>query len=80
MFSAITIPSSTKIPITTIIPKSDIRFIVISNSPAKISIPRNEIGNPKATQKASLMLRNRDKKIRTNNIPKPPFSSKRFVL
>ena len=60
--------------------KSDIKFIVISNSPSKISIPRNEIGNPKATQKASLMFRNRERKIRTNNIPNPPFSSKRFVL
>ena len=41
---AITIPSSTKIPITTIIPNRDIKLIVMSNSPAKINIPKNEIG------------------------------------
>ncbi len=52
----------------------------MSNSPAKINIPRNDIGSPNATQNASLMLRKSDKKIRTKKIPKPPFSSKRFVL
>ena len=80
MFSAITIPSSTNIPITTIIPNKDIRLIVMSNSPAKINIPKNDIGNPNATQKASLMFKNKERNRRTSKIPKPPFSSKRFVL
>ena len=80
MFSAITIPSSTKIPITTIIPKRDIKLIVISNSPAKMNIPKNEIGILKATQKANLIFKNRDRKINTRKIPIPPFSSRRFVL
>ena len=80
IFSAITIPSSTSIPITTIIPNNDIKLIVISNSPAKISIPKKDIGKPNATQNASLIFKNKERNIRTSKIPKPPFSSNRFVL
>ena len=65
---------------TTIIPNNDIKLMVISKFPANISIPRNDIGNPKATQKASLMFRKIERKIKTRSIPIPPFSSKRFVL
>jgi hypothetical protein len=43
-------------------------------------MPKNEIGILNATQKANLMFRNSDKKIKTRKIPIPPFSSKRFVL
>ena len=75
-----TIPSSTKIPITTIIPKSDIRFIVMSNSPANISIPKNEIGILNATQNANLIFKNNERKISTRKIPIPPFSKSKFVL
>ena len=69
MFSAITIPSSTKIPITIIIPNSDNTFMVTSKKPAKINIPKKEIGNPKATQNASLVFKNKDK----NKCRKPIF-------
>ena len=79
MFSAITIPSSTNIPITIIIPKSDKTFIVTSNCPAKINIPKNEIGKPKATQNAKRIFKNKDKNINTNNIPTIAFSVKRSV-
>ena len=73
-------PSSTKIPMTTIIPNKDIKFIVISNSPANINIPKKEIGILKATQNANLILRKSDKKIKTKNIPIPPFSRSKLVL
>ena len=65
---------------TTIIPNKDIKLIVMSNSPAKISIPKNEIGILKATQNANRIFRNNDKKIKTKKIPIPPFSKRRFVL
>ena len=65
---------------TTIIPNNDIKLMVISKFPANISIPRNEIGNPKATQKASLIFRKIERKIKTRIIPIPPFSNNRFVL
>ena len=54
MFSAITIASSTKIPITIIIPKVDNTLIVSPKIGANINIPKKETGRPKATQKAIL--------------------------
>ena len=54
--------------------------MVISKFPANISIPRNDIGSPNATQKASLMFRKRERNIKTRSIPIPPFSNNRFVL
>ena len=39
--------------------------MVISKFPANISIPRNDIGSPNATQKASLIFRKRERKIKT---------------
>ena len=72
--------SSTKIPITTIIPKRDMILIVMLKFPANISIPRKEIGRPKATQKANLVFKNSDNNPKTRRIPKPPFSRRRLVL
>ena len=64
MFSAITIASSTKIPITIIIPKVDKTLIVSPKIGANINIPKKETGRPKATQKAILEF----KKIERNNL------------
>ncbi len=52
IFSLITTPSSTKIPITVIIPKSEITLIVISKNLARINIPAKETGMDNATQNA----------------------------
>ena len=45
-----------------------------------MNIPRNETGNPKATQKASLEFKKSDKKRRTKSIPCKMFSINNFVL
>ncbi len=74
MFSAITIPSSTNIPITIIMPKRDSTFMVTSKYPAKTNIPKNATGSPKATQNANLVLRKRERKIKTRIIPMIAFS------
>ena len=66
--------SSTRIPITMIIPNNDKTLIVTPNFPARINIPKKEMGNPKATQKAKEGRRNMDKNIITKMIPTPPFS------
>ena len=75
-----TIPSSTKIPITMIIPNNESTLIVTPSEPAKINMPKNEIGIPKATQKASLGLRKSAKNSSTKTIPCPPFFSNNLVL
>ncbi len=80
MFSPITIPSSTKIPITIIIPKSDKTLMVTLNCEAKINIPKKAIGKPKATQIAKRTFRKSAKKKSTNKIPTIPFSINNFVL
>ena len=54
MFSAITIPSSTNIPTTNIIPNSEIMLMVIPYNIPNESIPINENGIPKATHNESL--------------------------
>ncbi len=80
MFSPITIPSSTKIPITIIIPNKDNTLIVIPVCVTNINIPKKEIGNPAATQNARRVLRKRDKKSKTNSMPIPPFLRSNTVL
>ena len=80
MFSPITIPSSTKIPITIIIPKSDNTLMVTLNCAAKINIPKKATGKPKATQIAKRKFKNNAKKKSTNRIPTTPFSINNFVL
>ena len=65
---------------TTIIPNKDMILIVMLKFPAKISIPRKEIGKPNATQKANLVFKKSDNNPKTKRIPKPPFSSRRLVL
>ena len=79
MFSPITIPSSTKIPITIIIPNNDKTLIVIPSIGAKTNIPKKEIGSPAATQKASFGFKNNDRKNKTNNTPINPFSANNLV-
>ena len=49
-----TIPSSTRIPITRIIPNREITFMVTPAMSANINIPANETGIASATQNASL--------------------------
>ena len=65
---------------TIIIPKRERTLMVTSKYPAKINIPKKEIGNPKATQNARRVLRNKDKKINTKNTPMRAFSESNCVL
>ena len=44
-----------------------------------MNIPKNEIGNPNATQNANRVLRNSDKNISTKSIPITAFSVNSFV-
>ena len=69
MFSAITIASSTKIPITIIIPKVDNTLIVSPKIGANINIPKKETGRPKATQKAILEFKKIERNSSTKSIP-----------
>ena len=54
--------------------------MVTPNCAAKINIPKKEIGNPKATQKASLKFKKSAKKKSTKRIPEIAFLAKRVVL
>ena len=49
--------------------------MVTPNCAAKINIPKNEIGKPKATQNANLTFKNNAKKNNTKRIPITPFSN-----
>ena len=69
MFSAITIPSSTNIPTTNIIPNSEIMLMVIPYNIPNESIPINENGIPKATHNDSLRLKNKPRTKQTRNNP-----------
>ena len=69
IFSAITIPSSTKIPTTSIIPNNEIILIVIPYMIPKEIIPIKENGIPKATHKESRRLKNKPKTKQTKNNP-----------
>ena len=69
MFSAITIPSSTRIPTTKIIPKREIIFMVIPYIIPKEIIPIKENGIPNATHKESLKLKNSPRTKHTKNNP-----------
>ena len=80
IFSPIIIPSSTKIPITSIIAYIVIMFIVIGADGAKKNIPKNEIGILKATQNETLGCRNIVKNKRTNKNPIAPFLVNRSIL
>ena len=80
MFSPITIPSSTRIPITMIIPNRDNTLIVTPRFAAKMNIPKKEIGNPAATQNAILTFRKSERKSRTRMIPIIAFSVNNCVL
>ena len=80
MFSPITIPSSTKIPITIIIPNKDKTLIVTPNCAAKINIPKKDIGKPKATQNAKRKFKNNAKKKSTKSIPEIAFLVNNQVL
>ena len=79
MFSAITIPSSTKIPITMIIPKRESTLMVTLNMGAKTNIPKKAIGSPKATQNANLVFKKRDRNTKTRIIPTMAFSVSNWV-
>ena len=68
------IASSTTIPKTKIKPKRDARFMLISKKGKKIKAPKNEIGIPSITKKASEGLKKRVKMINTNINPLIPFS------
>ena len=54
--------------------------MVTLNCAAKINIPKNAIGKPKATHKAKRKFKNSAKKKSTNKIPTIPFSINNFVL
>ena len=64
---------------TIIIPKRESTLIVTPNRGAKINIPKNEIGRPKATQKASRVFKNKERKIKTNSIPCNAFFMSSWV-
>ena len=80
IFSAITTPSSTRIPITRIRPNKDSILMFTPKKGATINIPAIEIGMLSATQKAILGFRNKPRNNRTSKIPLNPFSSNRSVL
>ena len=77
MFSAITMPSSTKIPITRIIPNKLMTLMVTPSMPAKMNIPANDTGMASATQNANRMFKNNASRITTSRKPTTPlFTSK----
>ena len=72
-----TIPSSTRMPITRIIPNKLMTLIVTPSIPAKMNMPANDTGMASATQNASRMFKNSANKITTNKKPTTPlFTSK----
>ena len=80
IFSPIIIPSSTKIPITSIMAYIVIIFIVIGAAGAKKNIPKNEIGILNATQKDTLGCRNIVKNNSTKPKPIIPFFESNSIL
>ena len=79
MFSAITIPSSTRIPITKIIPNRLMTLMVTPAMPAKMNMPAKDTGMAKATQKAKRMFKNNANKITTNKNPITPLFTSRSM-
>ena len=73
-------PSSTSIPNTKINQKVDNTLIVTPTKGAKINIPKNETGRPKATQKASLEFKKSERNINTKIIPWKIFSINSLFL
>ena len=80
MLSPIMIPSSTRIPMTIIIPKRLISFMVIPITQSVKNIPRREIGIPRATQKAALEFKKIPRSVTTNINPSKPFWLIRVIL
>ena len=72
-------PSSTRIPITMIIPKSEITLMVSPYQMARTNIPQSDIGILSATQNASRIRRNIPSSSRTSAAPKSPFSWSRLM-
>ena len=79
MFSAMTMPSSTKIPITRIIPNKLMTLIVTPAMPAKMNIPANDTGMAKATQNANRMFKNNASKITTSRKPNTPLLTSKSI-
>ena len=78
IFSAITIPSSTRIPMTNIIPNSEIILMVIPAKLATINIPKKDAGIPQATHKERRTFKNKLRVISTSIRPINPLEYKRF--
>ena len=73
MFSAMTIPSSTRMPITRIIPNKLVTLMVTPSMSAKMNMPANDTGMASATQKARRMFKNKASKKTTSRKPITPL-------
>jgi hypothetical protein len=72
--------SSTIRPSTTISPKREIRLIVAPRKCIAVKVPRNAIGRPSATQKATRRSRRKARAIRTRIRPSRAFLFMRSSL
>ena len=79
MFSAMTMPSSTRMPTTMIRPNNEMTLMVMPNQRARANIPANETGIESATQNDSRQFRNSAKNKMTKKNPWIPCSVSRSM-